>query len=315
MKFRKIKDYFREITKSLKEEKSKFRMRIGIKVMLLPLSSYLLFICFLWVLIRINILFFHTNHLLRGVDLNNAYLVHILTGLEHLLPFMIVTLLLNFLVGAYIGQMMMRPFSVLGDYCDSNIGPENSTEGIYDPSFISELKLLSGFSEYFINSMENAYNRNCLEPVIIPKKFTGIHRPIFEKHFFLQYSMIMLITSIISNIIIFHGAVAAHERVIELSIKLFKFESLIAEFFNKQTFLLEEIIIFVIIFNVILLCVITIYLYSMVSTPAFAVFATMRSFLKGSYDARIHLIGYKYLRDECRKINKYLDKAQKQLLS
>jgi hypothetical protein len=56
------------------------------------------------------------------------------------------------------------------------------------------------------------------------------------------------------------------------------------------------------------------HLYHGVAAPAFAVFATMRAFLKGSYNQRVHLIGFPALRLQTRKLNKYLDWVDRNLV-
>ena len=57
------------------------------------------------------------------------------------------------------------------------------------------------------------------------------------------------------------------------------------------------------------------HLYAKVSAPAFAIFATMRSFLKGNTKARVHLIGNYYARPETKKLNQYLDYIEKNVSS
>ena len=52
------------------------------------------------------------------------------------------------------------------------------------------------------------------------------------------------------------------------------------------------------------------HLYDKVSGAAFGIFSTMRSFMKGNYFSRVHLVGYAYIRDYTRKLNKYLDHIQ-----
>jgi hypothetical protein len=52
------------------------------------------------------------------------------------------------------------------------------------------------------------------------------------------------------------------------------------------------------------------HLYGKVSGAAFGIFSTMRSFMKGDHFSRVHLVGYAHIRDNTRKLNKYLDFAQ-----
>jgi hypothetical protein len=75
-------------------------------------------------------------------------------------------------------------------------------------------------------------------------------------------------------------------------------------------FILDDIIgltIALISFSYILL---GLHLYSKVSGAAFGIFSTMRSFMKGNYSSRVHLVGFAHIREYTRKLNKYLDYIQ-----
>ena len=70
-----------------------------------------------------------------------------------------------------------------------------------------------------------------------------------------------------------------------------------------------------IVFNIFTYLIFFYYLYGKVSIPAFGIFATMRSFISGRYASRVHLIGYPYIRNYTRTLNKYLDDLEKNYIT
>ncbi|MEI8347677.1 MAG: hypothetical protein WCG27_09425, partial [Pseudomonadota bacterium] len=183
---------------------------------------------------------------------------------------------------------------------------------IYNPGFITDLRLLSSFGEYFFNYMENALDTGHLAPAKIMRKFTGIHHPVFEKVFFAQFFSLLIISSIAGGSIIFKFISDLNSHLIELSIKTLKPEPTITYFLNRQGPIFESMIVLVLIFHVVAYVLLAFHLYDRISRPAFGIFSTLRSFLKGDYNARVHLLGLNFLRPQCRKINTYLDYLQEE---
>ena len=75
-------------------------------------------------------------------------------------------------------------------------------------------------------------------------------------------------------------------------------------------FILEDIVVLTMVLIAVSYTMLGFHLYAKVSGAAFAIFSTMRSYMKGNYSSRVHLVGYSYLRDYTRKLNKYLDYVQ-----
>jgi hypothetical protein len=207
----------------------------------------------------------------------------------------------------------MRPFNVIARYCDERLADQTMQ---YSPDLFSDLKLLTSFTSYFFARIDEAKVRGQFENIAIPEGFTKIHKPVFEKNFFFNYFFLIIAFSLLASIGILMLNFEIHDQVLILGKQILKSDSNkeISMFLNDQLNVTKIVTEYLLGFHVLMYCVFGMHLYSKISTPAFAVFATMRSFLKGNAHNRIHLVGYSYLRDDCRKINKYLEHVQKTIV-
>ena len=79
--------------------------------------------------------------------LEEAYYEYILTALLDLIPYIGLFCVFLVFTGIYISDILLRPFKLIGDYCEKVLKGEPNV--IYDPEFFTDLKLLAEFSEYF----------------------------------------------------------------------------------------------------------------------------------------------------------------------
>jgi p-aminobenzoyl-glutamate transporter AbgT len=178
--------------------------------------------------------------------------------------------------------------------------------------------MTTSFSVFFFAKIDEAKLRGRLEKIEVPQDFTKIHKPVFEKNFFFNYLFIIIIFALLASVGIFVLNNSVREQIFILSQKFLSNKgagnSNEIRFFIEEQFSVADIAVyFFSLFHVATYCLLGVHLYGKVSSPAFAIFATMRSFLKGNYHSRVHLIGHYYLREDCRKINKYLDHIEKSL--
>jgi hypothetical protein len=203
---------------------------------------------------------------------------------------------------------MMRPFEEIGRYCDNAINSRNS---VYDPDFFSDLKLLTRFSEFFFIETARMISNGSMSTIEVPKKFMRIHTPVFEGSFFIQFLSILMITSIYVGVAIHMAVVGIYEGMVKLSLESLRYDKTIIYFLEEQKDILIQISIVALVLHLCLYLTLSINLYSKVSAPAFGIFATMRAFIKGNRTARVHLIGYYYVRTYCRSLNQYLNNLER----
>lgn len=295
----------------MKDEEIIFRLKTTLKMTLIPICSGLVMCGFLWVILQLNLYFFEANAYQGWRAFREAYYEFIVGRTLRLAPYMALFIAIVAITGIYVSDLLLRPFRTIGDYCEKIVNGEDVG---YDPDFFSDLKLLTTFSElFFLNIQTAKKNQRKMEPVEIPRKYTRIHQPVSETAFFLQYFLYILIVSICTYMALYIAAVDIHSEIINLANETLKHNDMMNYFFSGQGEVLQDVLWGVMVIHLVLYLLLARHLYYKVCGPAFGIFATMRSYLKGNYSSRVHLIGYYYLRNHCRKINRYLDKMQKEL--
>lgn len=296
------------ILSPFRDDQVQFRLGITLKLMMLPLMTLAVAFGFFWSFLRMDLYYFEAYKLSEITNFQETYYDYILSTVVGITPLLVGFIAGTLIIGLYISNMVLRPFRTIGTYCDDMVEGRTAS---YDPEFFSELRLLTRFTEYFFNMTQIMTKKGKLEQVDVPAKYTRIHQPVFEKAFFIQFALFIIITSIATGIAVFAVTVDIHSQILSLAEKTIHVTPAIRYFLERQESTLFEIMIGVMGAHLILHMVFCFHLYQKVAAPAFGVFATFRGFLKGNYEARIHLIGYYYLRPECRKINRYLTWLQK----
>lgn len=296
------------ILSTIRDDQVLFRLSIALKLMALPCMTLVIAFGFFWSFLRMDLYFFEANKLGSVVNFQETYYDYILSSVAGEVDILIMLIAGTLLLGLYMANMVLRPFRTIGSYCDDVVEGRKAS---YDQQFFSELRLLTRFSDYFFSMVQAMSKNGKLEQIEMPEKYTRIHQPVFEKAFFLQFSLFILMTSIATGIAVFKVTVDIHGQILSLADKTVNLTPAIKYFLERQESTLFEIMIGVMAVHLILHISFCFHLYNKVAAPAFGIFATFRAFLKGNYGSRIHLIGYYYLRPECRKINRYLTWLEK----
>lgn len=292
-----------------------FKLGIGLKFLMISLCFMLSVLLFSYLLIKINLIYFVAHGYPGASEFQDAFFDFVYSSLIDEVPYVVVAMSFIFCLGFYLSSIMIRPFKVIGKYCEERLNSD--TNHYYSPDFFSDLKLLTSFSVFFFSKIDEAKTKGKLEKVDVPQDYTRIHKPVFEKNFFFNYLFIIAIFALLTSVGIFVLNNIVREQMFILSQKFLNSNMIgnkgIRYFVEEQFSVADIAVYFFIILHILMYCLFGIHLYGKVSGPAFAVFATMRSFLKGNYHNRVHLIGFSYLRNDCRRINKYLDHVQKSL--
>lgn len=302
-----FKTSLRRFKKALKEEDVRFRLLTSLKMTLVPLLTFMIMGGLISIVLKMDLVFFKANGLLEMNSFEETYYEYIFHKLIELLPYLGVIIIFVYIAGLYVSDFLLRPFREISRYCEQKMENKDCS---YNPEFLSELKLLTTFSEFFFSITESAEKNNGLPKVSIPKKYSRIRKPVFETAFFINFSLYIIISMILTSLFVYVFTVDLHDGLITLAQQTLTSRKEVQFFLEKQDDILETVTLTVVISHLIVYSLLSFHLYKMVSTPAFGVFATMRAFLNGKYNSRVHLIGFSYLRAYCRNFNKYLDQIE-----
>lgn len=287
-----------------------FKVGTGLKFTGITAFFAIISLTLTYLLLKVDLIFLETNGYPQQSFFSETYFQYIFANFLDLAPWGILFFIVVFLSGYYIAVIMIRPFKLIGKNCEERM---SSVTLFYEPDFFSDLKLLTSFTSYFFSKIDEAKLKGKLEKNEIPSDYTKIHKPIWERNFFINYSFLIIIFSLVASIGIFFLNNEVHSQVSFMADKVIRPNPQVKYFFDNQIEVEKIAIYGLLIVHMIVNFIFGLHLYNMIASPSFAIFATLRSFLKGNFHNRVHLIGYYYLRNDCRKINKYLDKIQKEL--
>lgn len=300
----------RELSRVFKTEDTRFAISVGLKVSGISLGVTFFVYYYLFTILRLNFGFFSTQGFPEFGDESPFFGYIIQETLENL-PFLFLFHISLFFIGVYAGWLIIRPFRVLGEYAESVIENVNY---IYKVEEFSNYKLLTRFSEFFFEYLRDARIKKILIPNSIPPQFLRIHRPVRDYVFMFHFGILLLLIGISNCFFIVENSSGIYMTMIELAMKTLKSGDSMNKFFSSQSFVLNEMVYLTAFLVSIFYFLLALHLYAKVSGAAFGIFSTMRSFMKGNFNSRIHLVGYGHVREYTRKLNKYLDHIQNNLV-
>ncbi len=292
-----------------KNEDTRFIMLVGLKVSGISLATSLFIYYFLFQVFRLNYAFFEA----QGFPVQDETLFFDYITKEALenVPLLAFFHVFLFFIGTYVGWLILRPFRVIGEYCEEVMENPNA---IYKIDEFSNYKLLARFSEFFFEFLRESRKKGEITSNSIPPQYSRIHKPLHDWIFLLHFGILLIIISICSSVFIIENTSLLFRNMTDLAISTLNDSTAVRKFFSNQMFVIEELVFMTIVITSFFYILLGIHLYGMVSGAAFGIFSTMRSFMKGNYFSRVHLVGYAYIRDYTRKLNKYLDYLENNLI-
>jgi hypothetical protein len=130
----------------------------------------------------------------------------------------------------------------------------------------------------------------------------------------LHIGILLVMISICSALFIIDNTTSTFTSMVELATRTLKDQKSAGSFLTQELQILDDVGGLTVTLITFFYVLFGMHLYSKVSGAAFGIFSTMRAFMKGNYSSRVHLVGYAYLRDHTRKLNKYLEYIQNNLV-
>jgi hypothetical protein len=291
-----------DLNRVFKTEDSRFLLATGLKVSGISVFITVFIYWFLLQVMRLNYAFFRAHGFPQFDE--SPFFDLILTEAVENLPVLFAFHVFLFFIGVYVGWLILRPFRVIGEYCETVLDNPNA---VYKVEEFSTYNLLTRFSEFFFEYLRESRKRNEIVSNSIPPQYSKIHKPVFDRVFMLHFGILLVIISISSAVFIIENTSTVYESLVELATKTLRDQKSVTHFFSEQLFILDDIVTLTVVLIAICYILLGVHLYGKVSGAAFGIFSTMRAFMKGNHSSRVHLVGYSYLRDYTRKLNKYLD--------
>lgn len=298
-----------ELKRVFKSEESRFILFTGLKVS--AISFFISVFVGLMVIevMRLNYAFFKSQGF-PDFGGQTPYYDFLTSGFIDNLYVLFAFHIIIFFLGCYVGWLILRPFKTIGEYCERVLEYPNA---IYKVDEYSTYKLLTRFSEFFFEYLRESRKKGVMTTNSIPPQFLGIHKPVVDKIFMLHFGLLLVIISISSAVFTIQNTTSIFENMIVLASKTLPNARNAERFFSGQMFIIDDMIALTIVLISVGYIGLGFHLYDKVSGAAFGIFSTMRSFMKGNYFSRVHLLGYAYIRDYTRKLNKYLDYIEQNL--
>lgn len=298
-----------EIKRAFKAEDSRFIVSVGLKVSGISLAITFFVYWFLYQILKLNFAFFKSHgfpEFTEGSPFIDAIVQEALENIPVLFLFHVIL----FFIGTYVGWLILRPFRTLGEYSEEALTNPNA---VYRVEEFSTYSLLTRFAEFFFEYLRESRKRNVIISNSIPPQYSKIHKPVFDRIFMLHFGILFVIISISSAVFIIENSSTVFESMVDLARKTLPAQKEVSQYFISQLYIIDEIVFLTIVTIAVSYILLGFHLYAKVSGAAFGIFSTMRSFMKGNHSSRVHLVGYAYLRDYTRKLNKYLEYIENNL--
>lgn len=298
-----------QLKKVFKTEDTLFMMLTGLKVSGISLGINLFVYCCIYELMRLNYAYFRA-HGFPEFQGGEVFYDYVLAEAVETLPMLFLFHIVLFFIGTYVGWLILRPFRMLAEYCEKVIENPNT---VYKIDEFSTYKLLTRFSEFFFEYLRESRKKGEILTNSIPPQFSRIHKPVVDRVFMFHFGILLVIIGISCSLFIIENASGIFQNMVELASKTLPDSKQSSQFFTNQMFIMNDMVYLTVFLITVSYLSLGFHLYDKVSGAAFGIFSTMRAFMKGNYFSRVHLLGYAYIRDNTRKLNKYLDFIQNNL--
>ncbi len=184
-----------KLKKLFRSDTSIFALTTGLKFAgIFILVSALIGYC-LWIILALDNVFFESQGFLAAKTFREAYYDAVLKSASDMVPYLVLFIICLFFAGVFISKILIRPFAVISNYCERRLEGEEES---YEPDSFSDYKLLTRFSDFFFQYLEDSTKKKKLLSNSIPPQFMGIHRPVFERAFFFHFFLLTLAIALVA---------------------------------------------------------------------------------------------------------------------
>ena len=139
-----------QIQKPLKDD-TLFKVYTSLKIISIPLMTLGILASMLWIILSLNLVFFSANGFVQVSGLEDTFYEHLSQILFSNLKSGLLALAIMAILGWYVSILILRPFKLIGEYCDQVSKGEKPE---YNQDLFTDVRLLTSFCDYFFNYME-----------------------------------------------------------------------------------------------------------------------------------------------------------------
>ena len=294
-------------------QEDRFRLKAAYQVLLIPCVALIFSSFMIWIFMSMNHIYLESNGLVVHDSVREAFFDSVLSSALGVVPYAVGIGAGIFLVGYYIGGLLLRPFLELSYNCAEVLDdPDYEIE----KSVFSRFNIMSNFSRFFFKEIKKYRQEKSITASKVRKKFRNISGPVFDKSFFLEYSFFMFLLSCFSILALYMGTIEIHARIVDISIGMMpKANGGLEHFLNAQKELLTSIQIIVSIFIINAYAILGKNLMKEMNGVTFAFFKGMREYVSHDFSSRISLRFKDPAQDSAKYVNKFLDLIEEEIYS
>lgn len=293
-------------SKMFKSEDSRFYLKMGFKFLGISFINTLMIYFLFSIVIDLNKTFFISQGFNGADEFKAAYYDFVYRFIIDRIPYILAFNIFTFFCGAYTASVLIRPFKTIALYCSGYREDGFSTQ--FEGDRLSEYKIFQSFSELFFKRTNNSLTTKEPLDTNIPKSYVQVRDFESNKRFIFSYLLLFSLSCILSIWFVIASANEIQSATLELAFKLLPAnKNELYVYLNNSQEIWSNIVLGILVFMVFTYFLLVKHIYGLVYGASLGYFLTMKSFLKGNYTARVHLVGFKYIRPYARHFNKYLD--------
>lgn len=256
---------------------SKYFLRTAFKILSVPLVTMALAFYSLWLYLNINFYFFASKGLPMNGEIKEAFIDRLINEQIDAIPWMGLFLIVVYFLGLFLAHLVLRPFAMVAEICKEAMKDEASE---FKLGGLSKHQLVIKSSMLLVSFIRTRNHH-------IPDELGKIQKPKLDLVFYFQYTLCMLILSIITAWAIYVGIHLLHESIVSAAMEFIKTDRQVTSFLVNQNELVSSMGYACIIFSVAMYVLIAHGIVKDVEGVSYAYLRDVKKIVAGDYGRRL----------------------------
>lgn len=203
---------------------SKYFIRTAFKVLFVPLATMALAFYSLWMYLSLNFYFFTSKGFVMSGEMKEAFIDRLMNEQIDALPWIGIFLIVVYFLGLFLAHLVLRPFTIAAKICRDAIKDETTEVFV---GGLSKHQLVIKTSALLVGFIRTRDNH-------IPDDLNQIQKPKLDYVFYFQYTLCVLILSIITASAIYVGLHLLHDSIVATATEFIKTDQQVTSFLLNQ---------------------------------------------------------------------------------